>query len=499
MERRVLLGSFLERNTFLIQLLSNFDVEIVKLEKLELILAEEKDNLADLILLDFSQEEEEGLALLKKASLNPEKYPVIVIGETPDKDFGLECLRAGVQDFLIKSQLTELSLLTAINHTIERYNFYQESKKKVQRTYDFLYHVFNRVEDPIFVKDKDHRWMLYNRRFCEFFHLDKDTIVGKSDIDFFSKEEAQVFWEQDDLVLKTGIVNKNEEVITLDRGTRILSTKKSRFIDRAGEEFVVGIIRDVTDYKNLIEREKEAREEAEKANQVKDNFLAIVSHELKNPLTAIFCLARYIQQGDHPKEKINYLLKKIEESATTQERLIKDLLDVSQIIHDGKLRIECSTINLKEIIQDALIPAKKRAEEKSITIKSYLKEACMVGDPVRIQQIVMNLLCNAIKFTPNDGKISIRLLKKGESKVEIEVKDTGVGISPEFLPHVFEFFKRENGKGTKNVKGMGLGLGIVKHLVERHKGTITASSPGKGKGATFKVTLPVVPCSEEDG
>ncbi|HAA28987.1 MAG TPA: hypothetical protein DCE56_16465, partial [Cyanobacteria bacterium UBA8553] len=480
MERRILLGSFLELegNTVLIKLLSNFDIEIVKLEKLELILREEKDNLADLILLDFSQKEEEGLVWISKVSLNPQKSPVIVVGETPDKNFGLKYLRAGVQDFLIKSQLTELSLLTVINSTLERYKFYQESQEKVQKTYNFLYHVFNRVEDPIFVKDKDHRWLLYNKRFCEFLQLDKDEILGKSDTDLFSQEEAEVFWKQDALVLETGIPNENEEVISFEQGTRIISTKKSRFIDRTGEAFVIGIIRDVTDYRNLIEKEKEAREEAEKANQVKDNFLAIVSHELKNPLTTIFCLARYIQQGAHPKNKRNYLLKKIEKSATTQERLIKDLLDASQIVHDGKLDIEYSTVNLKEIIQDTLIPAKERAREKSITLKSYLKEACIVGDPVRLQQIVMNLLSNAIKFTPKDGKISIRLLKKGESQVEIELKDTGVGISPEFLPQVFEFFKRENGKGTKNVKGLGLGLGIVKHLVESHNGTITASSPG---------------------
>lgn len=497
MKRRILLGSFLERNSFLIRLLSKFDVEIINIEKLELIIREERESLADLILLDLSEKEEEGLAMLEKAKLNPEKIPVIVIGETRNESFGIECMRKGVQDFLIKSHLTEFHLSMAIEYTIERHKFNQESKKKIQRTYDFLHDVFDKIKDPVFVKDKDHRWIIWNKSFREFLELNEEEILKKSDIDFFPQEEVDVFWENDDKVLETGETNISDEIITLEHETKVISTKKSRFIDRTGEKFVIGIIRDVTEYKQLIEKEKEAREEAERANKVKDNFLAIVSHELKNPLTGILCLAKCMQQGDYKKEKVKELLKKIEKSAKTQERLIDDLLDVSQIIHGGKLGMQTSTINVKELIEETLVPLKEKAAEKSIAIDSRLSKACIIGDPVRLQQIVTNLVCNAIKFTPKDGRIRISLSKTTKSKIRIEIKDTGVGIDPEFLPHVFEFFKRENGKGTRNVKGLGLGLGIVKNLVERHQGTITVNSPGKGKGTTFKVTLPIVACPDE--
>lgn len=498
MKPRILLGSFLERNSFLSRLLSKFEVEIINVEELELITRDEREKLADLILLDLSEKEEEGLEMLAKAKLNPEKIPVIVIGETRDENFGIECMRKGVQEFITKSHLTESILSTAIIHTIERHRFSQESKKKVQRTYDFLREVFNKIEDPVFVKDTKHQWILWNKSFREFLRLSEEEILKRSDIDFFSPEEVDVFWKNDDLVIKTGEVNTSEEVISFGEEQKIISTKKSRFIDRNGEKFLIGLIRDVTDYKRLIKQEEEARKEAERANKVKDNFLAIVSHELKNPLTAILCLTKYMQQAELDKEKTKELLKRVEKSAKTQERLINDLLDVSQIVHGGNLGIQSSRIDLKELIEEILVTLREKADEKSITIDSKLSKACLVGDPVRLQQIVTNLICNAVKFTPKGGKIKVRLSKTTKSEIKIEIRDTGVGIAPEFLPHVFEFFRRENGEGTKNVKGMGLGLGIVKNLVESHQGTITAESPGKGKGSTFKVSLPMAICPSEN-
>jgi PAS domain S-box-containing protein len=273
--------------------LSKFEVEIINVEELELITRDEREKLADLILLDLSEKEEEGLEMLAKAKLNPEKIPVIVIGETRDENFGIECMRKGVQEFITKSHLTESILSTAIVHTIERHRFSQESKKKVQRTYDFLREVFNKIEDPVFVKDTKHQWILWNKSFREFLRLSEEEILRRSDIDFFSPEEVDVFWKNDDLVIKTGEVNTSEEVISFGEEQKIISTKKSRFIDRNGEKFLIGLIRDVTDYKRLIKQEEEARKEAERANKVKDNFLAIVSHELKNPLTAILCLTKY--------------------------------------------------------------------------------------------------------------------------------------------------------------------------------------------------------------
>jgi PAS domain S-box-containing protein len=480
------------------RLLSEFEIKIINVEDLEVIIKEGQEDLADLILLDLSEKEEEGLAMLEKAKLNPEKIPVIVIGETEDKNFGIECMKKGVQDCLVKTHLTEDELCKTIRHTIERHRFSQESKRKVQRIYDFLWQVFNRIEDPVFVKDKNHQWRMCNKSFCDLVGVTEEEILNHSDLDFFSKEEVEVFWAKDNLVLETEQVNVNEETITTTKkGTRIISTKKAPFRDRRGESFIIGIISDVTKYRELIEEAERAREEAEKANKVKDNFLAVVSHELKNPLTAILCLTKYLQQEGLDQDLRKKALSQIERSARSQERLVNDLLYVSQIVHGGVLEIQSSLINIKELIEEVLETLKEKAAEKSIEIQSDLTKACIMGDPVRLEQIVTNLVCNAIKFTPENGKIKIRLSRTTKSKIKLEVKDTGVGIDPEFLPHVFDFFKRENGAGTKNVKGMGLGLGIVKNLVESHKGKITAHSAGKGKGATFKVTLPMIPCPDE--
>jgi PAS domain S-box-containing protein len=491
MNPKILLGSFNTRNSFLVRLLSGFEIKTIKVENLKSIVEEEKEGLADLILLDISEQEEEGLAMIEKANLNPEKIPVIVVGETEDKNFGIKCMRKGVQDCLTKSHLTVDELHRTIRHTIERHRYSQESKKKVQRIYDFLLQVFNRIEDPVFVKDKNHQWKMCNKSFCDFVGVSEEEIINHSDIDLFAEKEVEVFWEKDNLVLETGEVNINEEIITVKKGKRIISTKKARFNDRRGESFIIGIISDVTKYRELIEEAEKAREEAEKANKVKDNFLAVVSHELKNPLTAILCLTKYLQQEELEENVKRKALSQIERSAKAQERLVNDLLCVSQIVHGGALEIESSKVNIKELIEEVLETLKEKAGEKSIEIESDLTNACIMGDAVRLEQIVTNLVCNAIKFTPEHGKIKVRLWKKSKSKVGIEIKDTGVGIDPDFLPQVFDFFKREN---SKNTKGMGLGLGIVKNLVKSHEGKITAHSKGKGKGATFKVTFPMVPC-----
>lgn len=237
-------------------------------------------------------------------------------------------------------------------------------------------------------------------------------------------------------------------------------------------------------------REQAARAEAEAANRAKDEFLAVVSHELRSPLTAMLGWARLLRSGKLDEASSAHAVEIIERSAKSQERLIEDLLDVSRIAA-GKLRLDVRTIDLAPVINAAVEDVTLLAEAKAIQIKVNLDPSAgrVSGDPARLAQVVRNLLSNAVKFTPQGGRIEVRLAQS-DPNVSITVSDTGKGIKAEFLPYVFERYHQEDRSGARTHKGLGLGLNIVRRLVELHGGTAQADSPGEGQGATFTITLP---------
>jgi signal transduction histidine kinase/ActR/RegA family two-component response regulator len=246
-----------------------------------------------------------------------------------------------------------------------------------------------------------------------------------------------------------------------------------------------------------LAREKAAREEAEEANHLKDEFLATVSHELRTPLTAILGWSNMLLTGRLGDEARDRALETIHRNAQSQNQLISDLLDVSRII-SGKLRLDLRTVNIPKVIEAAVEATRPAAEGKGISLSTALDPHAgpVNGDADRLQQVVWNLLTNSIKFTPEGGQIEVKSEVRG-TRVEITVRDTGIGISPEFLPHIFDRFRQAN-PGTNRIHGgMGLGLSIVHQLVELHGGTIRAESEGEGKGATFIVSLPFVALEAE--
>jgi signal transduction histidine kinase len=245
-----------------------------------------------------------------------------------------------------------------------------------------------------------------------------------------------------------------------------------------------------------LAREKTARGEAEEANHLKDEFLATVSHELRTPLTAILGWSNMLLTGSLDEAAHNRALETIHRNAQAQNQLISDLLDVSRII-SGKLRLDLRTVELTPIIEAAVEATRPAAESKGIRLTTVLNPRAgpINGDADRLQQVVWNLLTNAIKFTPKDGQLLVKL-ESVASRVEITVQDTGIGISPEFLPHIFDRFRQAD-PGTNRVHGgMGLGLSIVRQLVELHGGTVRAESEGEGKGSTFVVSLPFITLKE---
>jgi CheY-like chemotaxis protein len=242
---------------------------------------------------------------------------------------------------------------------------------------------------------------------------------------------------------------------------------------------------------HLYETERRLRTEAEETNRIKDEFLATVSHELRTPLTAIVGWSSMLRMSKFDPETTAHAIETIERNAKAQTDIIEDLLDVSRII-TGKLRLEAGPVQLDSIIATALDGIRPTAQVKGIKIESSIDPSAgtVWGDPARLQQVMWNLLTNAVKFNSRGGSIEVRL-QRASSHTQVIVSDTGQGISPEFLPFVFERFRQADGTITRAHGGLGLGLSIVRHLVELHGGTIHAESAGHGLGATFTVDIPL--------
>jgi PAS domain S-box-containing protein len=242
----------------------------------------------------------------------------------------------------------------------------------------------------------------------------------------------------------------------------------------------------------LLAREKSAREEAEEANRLKDEFLATISHELRTPLTAIIGWSNMLRDGKLEEPLSMRAVETIYRNAQAQNQLIADLLDVSRII-SGKLRLDVRRISLPPIVEAALDAVRPAAEAKGIRLHSLIdpQTGPISGDADRLQQIIWNLLTNAIKFTPKGGRVQVKL-ERVDSHVEITVSDSGLGISPKFLPYVFDRFRQADAATTRVHGGLGLGLSIVRQLTELHGGMARVESEGEGKGATFVITLPFI-------
>jgi len=250
--------------------------------------------------------------------------------------------------------------------------------------------------------------------------------------------------------------------------------------------------------KLALDEAKKARAEAEQSSRLKEEFLATISHELRTPLSAILGWARILRLGQLSPENSGKALDTIERNARAQAQLVDDLLDVSRII-TGKLRMDVRPSDPSSFIDAAVEAVRPAADAKGVRIQKVVDTGLVSipGDPVRLQQVVWNLLSNAIKFTPRGGHVQIRS-ERVNSHLEIVVSDTGQGISADFLPHVFDRFRQADQKTSRHHGGMGLGLAIVRHLVEMHGGTVSANSDGDGKGATFTVSLPIAPIYQVD-
>ena len=295
---------------------------------------------------------------------------------------------------------------------------------------------------------------------------------------FFGHPEPRMFTERDEIVV-SGLAS--QAAVAMDNARLYEAAKKAR----AEAEYAAA------------ENER-LYKQAEESSRLKEEFLATISHELRTPLSAILGWARMLRLGQLSPENSAKALDTIERNARAQAQLVDDLLDVSRII-TGKLRMDVRPSDPNAFIDAAVEAVRPAADAKGVRVQKVIDTGAVAipGDPVRLQQVVWNLLSNAIKFTPRGGRVQIRS-ERVNSHLEIIVSDTGQGIPAEFLPHVFDRFRQADQKTSRQHGGMGLGLAIVRHLVEMHGGTVSAHSEGEGKGATFTVTLPITPLYQVD-
>lgn len=249
---------------------------------------------------------------------------------------------------------------------------------------------------------------------------------------------------------------------------------------------------DLIERDQAAEAEAQARRAAEEANRAKDEFLAMLSHELRNPLTVILGWTRILQSGQIPLERAAHAIDIMERNAKVEAQLVDSLLDLSRIA-SGKLSLDVESVDLLFTVQSAVDSLRPAAQDKGITLtaEAPFEPVFVTGDSGRLQQIFSNIIANAIKFTPRGGQVHVQM-SRGESEARIEVIDDGEGISKDFLPHVFDRFRQAARGNARPHGGLGLGLAIVRELVHAHGGNVTAASPGKGLGSTFTVTLPLL-------
>lgn len=327
----------------------------------------------------------------------------------------------------------------------------------------------------------------------------EDAVRGMCVLEVVAPEHRQRWQENHERVCRGESLQWEFEIIGLRGTRRWMETHAVPLTMPGGERAHLAVTRDITDRmrieqdkEQLLGAERAARAEAERTGRMKDEFLATLSHELRTPLNAILGYATLLQMANMDETEVRESIATIEHSARLQAQLIDDLLDMNRIV-SGKIRLEVQRLDLPELVDAAIETVRPGADAKAIRIERIVDPLAgpVRGDPGRMQQVIWNLLSNAIKFTPKHGNVQVSL-SRISSHVEIAVSDTGEGIVPEFLPHVFDRFRQADASTTRMHGGLGLGLSIVKQLIELHGGTVRAESPGAGHGATFVVTLPLL-------
>ncbi|MCD8486210.1 MAG: response regulator [Desertifilum sp.] len=474
-----------------------FQVIEAETGELGLQLAIEKD--PDLVILDVKLPGLSGFEVCKHLKSNPDTafIPVLHLSATfvasQDKAHGLD---SGADAYL--AQPVEAIELIATVRALLRIRRAEEAALTLAREWQTT---FDSISDGVGLLDEKGYFLRCNQALIALLHKPVSEIIGFS--------HSAIAPDITDAVNETPFSRaqtlKQRQSEEVQWGERWFLLTVDPIVNPL-QQFAgaVYILADITERKRveqertlLLAREQEARAQAEAANRLKDEFLATLSHELRSPLNAMLGWTRLLNTRKFDEQRTAQAMQTIERSARAQAQLVEDLLDVSRIIQ-GKLRLNIRPVQLAEAIAAAIETIRPAAEAKQIEIQTAFEDPVgeVAGDFDRLQQIVWNLLSNAIKFTPKQGQVRVEL-QSVNSHIELNVSDTGQGIKADFLPYVFDRFRQADSSITRSYSGLGLGLAIVRHLVELHGGTVGASSAGEDRGATFTLKFPLMSASVE--
>ncbi|KAB8335377.1 response regulator [Scytonema tolypothrichoides VB-61278] len=537
-----------------------------------------EQNSFDLILSDYALPGFDGITALGIAQHHCPEIPFIFVTATMGEEVAIETLKSGATDYVLKQRLGRL--IPSVRRALREAQYQRACKmaeaELYRREQEFRALAEN-SPDAITRIDRELRYCYVNPIIELATRLPLEKWIGKTVAEIGYPEEFSTTWEAKlRQVFATGSESSMEFDVPSYKGHIYYQARiVPEYAPDGSVQSLLSIARDVTQYKRSEQalRENEAqlrqqKEELERANKIKDEFLAVLSHELRSPLNAILGWSKILRTRNLDPKSFNRALETIERNAKLQTQLIEDLLDVSRIIR-GKLTLRPYPTNLVPAIEAAIDTMRLAAQAKSIDLQFLILDSELetkfqipnsqsppialqsspsqeiaarpqqnepllaqkssvespgslsqiagqkfhvLGDPSRLQQVVWNLLSNAIKFTPQGGRVQVLLERVGgdekdegetssssplpihhsSNHAKITVKDTGIGIKSEFLPYVFDSFRQGDGSTTRKYGGLGLGLAIVRHLVELHGGTVSAESSGEGKGATFAVELPIL-------
>jgi signal transduction histidine kinase len=465
----------------------------------------------EIILVDY-QHRKLNILIVQEILQQKEIYaPFIVFNGKNNAHDAVVCMKTGATDYLTTNELHRLPLLIkqtldsqppqpdsgVANNDIyltdlQQRLFSQATELKRQRQRKQAESIRREKVEIALLKSQKQLQMLITKNPDGIVVVDKQGIVrfiNPAALKLFNRREEELLGEV--FGFPVAGEDKTEVDIATGLGKQLIAQMRVVKIDWQGKPAYLVTLRDITISKQAELERAQLLAKAEAANRVKDEFLAVLSHELRTPLNPILGWTQLLRSNKLPPHRIEQALETIERNASFQAEMIKDLLDVSRILR-GKLQLNPISVDLKNILNAAIETVRLAAEAKSIEIiTNYPRQNIFVkGDANRLQQIFWNLLSNAVKFTPSGGRVNVELIYECE-QAKIQVSDTGKGINSHFLPYVFDYFRQENSSSTRNAGGLGLGLAIVRHLVELHGGKIQVESPGVDKGTTFIVEMPI--------
>ncbi len=475
--------------------------ELIRVETGADFLTALKTETFDLILADYALPSFDGISALEIARNHCPEVPFIFVSAALGEELAIEALKNGATDYVWKQRLRRLvpSVERALRSAKERRKR-QQAEESLQKSEAKYRRIVDTSYEGIWMIDSDSRTEFVNQRMLQMLGYTAEEMLGSSMFDFMDQADGIAAQENLEWLKREGSDLKEGRFCCKD-GSYIWTLISARAIFGEQNEFLgaIAMLTDITDRKKtaeerdrLLQLEKLARAEAEAANRIKDEFLAVLSHELRSPLNPILGWAKLLQSRKFDETALKKALETIERNAKLQAQLIEDLLDVSRILQ-GKLNLNMMPVNLASTIEAAMETVHLAAEAKTIQIKMMLDPTVgkVLGDSARLQQVLWNLLSNAVKFTPTGGQVNVRL-ECIDAQAQITVSDTGKGIHPDFLPHVFDYFRQSDSTTTRKFGGLGLGLAIARHLVEMHGGTIWAESLGEEQGAILTIRLPLI-------